>query len=93
MLQADNIGVAEVEVVRGAAVGIEVALVKFESDFVGILVALGTIIDRRDESLDLRKSVLHRGADVGREGGDAALAWKVIAEEGDLGYFGDRVGQ
>ena len=87
VLNADDVHVADVEEVRRALVGGEILLFYFKTHDAGILVPLLDIIDRHRKALALGVLRRHRGEQVGREGGDAALARQIVAEKGDLANF------
>ena len=74
VLNADDVHVADVDEVRRALVGREILLFYFETHDAGILVPLLDVIDRHRKALALGVLRRHRGEQVGREGGDAALA-------------------
>ena len=88
VLEADDVGVGEVEVIGRPEIGIELLLLDLEPDLRGIVVALGEIVDRNHEAIGAGKLGGDRGADIVREGGDAALARQIIADEGDLADVG-----
>ncbi len=91
VLEADDVGVAEVQVVGRAPVGIEIVFAELEPHFVGIFVAFGQIVDGSDKTFDVGILLGHGVAQIAGERGDAALARKIIAEEGDLFNFSDLV--
>ena len=84
VLYRDQVHVADVDEVCRTQVGREVLLFYFETDDAGILVAFLDIIYWYREALGLRVPRRHSGKQVGREGGDAALARQVVADERDL---------
>ncbi len=88
MLEADDIGVAEIDVIGRAAVGIEITFAEFETNFRRVVVALRQIIDRGDKALGLGILLGHGIAEIVGKRGDAALAGKIVAEEGDFFDFG-----
>ena len=88
VLEADDVGVREVQEVGRPEVAVQVLLVDLEPDLRRIVVPLGAIVDRHDEALGLREPAGHRGAHVEGERGDPALAGQVVTDEGDLADFG-----
>ena len=88
VLQADDVDVADVEEVRRALVGGQVLFLDLEANFRRIFVAALEVVDRHRKALGLGLLGRHRRQQVGGEGGDAAFARQVIAEEGDLPDFG-----
>ena len=84
VLQADDVGMADVEEIRRPQIGGQVLLLDFEAHFRRILVAALEVVDRHRKALGPGLVGRHRRPQVGGEGGDAAFARQVIAEEGDL---------
>jgi hypothetical protein len=81
VLDQDYLDVVDVEEVGGPAIGIEFLLVDLKSYPRRIVVAFGAIIDRAHDTLALGK--LHRDSitDIGGEGGNAALARKMVSDK------------
>ncbi len=88
MLKTDHVGVAEIQVIGRAAIGVEIVFVKLESHLARVFVALKQIVDRCDEAFRLRVLLRNGLAQVVRKGRDPAFAREVIAQEGDLFDFG-----
>ena len=84
VLQRDDVDVAEVEKVGRAAIGIEVLLLELELHFPRVVVAFGDVVDRHDAAVDRRVLGGDRAEQVGGEGGDAALARQVVADEAEF---------
>jgi hypothetical protein len=82
VLDAQNIRVAEVEKVGGAAVSQQVLFGYFKPDFGRIVVALRPVVYCNDRTLE--RGILGRNSTVkvGGKGGDPALARHVIAKKG-----------
>ena len=74
VLQADDVHVADVEEVRGTQIGRQVLLLNLEANHFRVLVATRNIVDRHGQALALRMRACDSGKQVGREGGNAALA-------------------
>ena len=89
VLEADDVGVAEVEKVGRAAIRVEVLLCELETHLRRVLVALGHVVDRDDAAVDRRILSRDSAAQIGGEGGDAALARQVVADETDFANVGD----
>ena len=83
MLQADVIHVADIEKVRGAQIGRQVLLLNFEANHLRVLVAARYVVHRHGQALALRMRACDGGKQVGRESGNAALAWQVAADKSD----------
>ena len=83
VLQAHEIDVVDVQEVGGAAIGVDVLLRQFEADAGRIVVARLGVVDGQGDARRLDALDGDGLAQVGREGGDAALARQVIADEGD----------
>ena len=88
VLQADDVHVADIEEVGRAQIGRQVLLLDLESNYLRILIAALDVIHRHAETLALRMRGCDGGKQVGREGGNAALARQVVADKGDLADFG-----
>ena len=88
VLEADDVGVGEVQEVGRPAVALQVLLVDLEPDLRRVVVPLGAVVDRDDEALGVREPAGHRGVHVVGEGGDPALPGQVVADEGDLADLG-----
>ena len=87
MLQTDDVGVGEVQVVRRAQVTVKLLLLDLEPDFPRVVIPLGEIVHRHHEAVGTRKLGGHRRADVMRERGNPALARQIVADEGDFPDF------
>ena len=87
VLEADDVGVGEVQEVGRAEVAVELLLLDLEPDFRRVVVPLGEIVDRHHEAVRTRKLGGHRRAHVVRERGDPALPRQVVADEGDFANF------
>ena len=87
VLQTDDVHVADVEEVRGAQIGRQVLLLNLEVNYFRILVAAFDVVHGHRETLALGMRGLDRREQVGCEGGDAALARQVVADESDLANF------
>jgi hypothetical protein len=83
VLQAHEINIIDVEKVRGPHVRIDVPLGQLEAHAGGVGVAVFVVIDREGQARRARKFGGDGLAQVGREGGDATLAGKIVANEGD----------
>jgi hypothetical protein len=81
MLHANHVHVRDVQEIRRAQVGWQVLLRNLEAHFRRVIVAARKVIDRDDQALHRRKFRRHRAAQIGRERGDAAFPWQIIAEE------------
>ncbi len=88
MLQADDVYVADVEEVRGTQVGRQVLLFNLEANDFGVFVTVFDVVDRDRKTPALRIPICDGGKQVGRERGDPAFARQVVADKGDLSYFG-----
>ncbi len=84
VLQADHVGVAEIQVVGGAPIGIEIVLAELKAHFRRVGVTLGKIVDRGDEAFRGGILLRHGLAQVVGEGRDAAFAREIVAKKGDL---------
>src|SRR5271155_1819599 len=83
MLQADQIVAVEVKKVGGAFIRGAILLVKFESDYFGILIAGVWIVhwDRKQSASAIFSSDC--GAQVRGKSSDPALPGQVVADEGE----------
>ena len=88
VLERYHVGVAEVQVIGGPAIGFEIILAELESYFTWIIVAFGQIIDWHHKTLGRRKLLRDRPAQVVSERGNSTFARQIIAQEGDLFDFG-----
>jgi hypothetical protein len=88
VLEADHVGVGEVQKVGRPAVALQVRRVDLEPDLRRVVVPLGAVVDRDDEALGVREPAGHRRIHVAGEGGDPALPGQVVADEGDLADLG-----
>jgi len=79
---------ADVDEVRRTLLGRNILLGDFEMDCAGILVAFFDVVDRHRKTLASGVFRGHRSQQVGCEGGNAALARQVVAEERDLSNLG-----
>ena len=85
MLQANDIDAADIEKVRSPQVGREIFLVDLEAYEAGrIFVAFFNVIDRYTKAMCLGIRRGDGGENVSGECGNAALARKMIADEGDF---------
>ena len=84
VLEADDVGVGEIEEIGRPQVRVELLFLDLEPDFRRVVVTLGNVVDRHDEAI--RAGILggDRRAEVVGEGRDAALSRQVIADERDL---------
>ena len=84
VLEADDIGVGEIEEIGRPQVGVDLLLLDFEPNFRRVVVPLRNVVDRHDETI--RPGVLggDRRAEVVGESRDAASSRQVIADECDL---------
>ena len=84
VLKADDIRVSEIEEIGRTQVGVDLLLLDFEPNFRRVVVTLGNVVDRHDETI--RTGILggNRRAEVVGEGRYAASSRQVIADECDL---------
>jgi hypothetical protein len=87
VLQADDVHVADVEEIRSAQIGRQVLLLDFETNHLRVLVAILNVIHRDGEALALGMRACDSGKQIGREGGNAALARQVVADKSNLADF------
>ena len=83
VLQADEIDLVDVQEIRGLEVGRQIAFVKLEADPRRILVTLLAVVHRDSKTACLRELAGEGLAQIGSEGGDAALSRHVVADYGD----------
>ena len=88
VLEGDDVGVREVQEVGRPEVAVQVRFGDLEPDLRRVVVPFEAIVDRHDGALGLRKPSGYRGEHVVGEGGDPALARKIVADEGDLAGLG-----
>ena len=88
VLNAKRVDVGEVEKVGRADVGRHIGLGDLEADIVRIVVFPGPVGNGDDRTTPTRVGLGHGIAQVAREGGDATLARRVVAEEGDFAHGG-----
>src|SRR5262249_14453413 len=84
VLEADDVGVREVQEVGGAAVAFQVLLFGLEPGLRRVVVPFGAVVDGDDEALGVREAARHRRVHVVGEGGDPALPGQVVPDEGNL---------
>ena len=84
VLEADDIGVGEIEKIGRAQVRVDLLLFDFEPHLRRIVVARRDVVDRNDEAV--RPGILgrDRGAKVVGERRDAALPRQIVADECDF---------
>ncbi len=87
VLEADDVGVAEVEEVGGAEIRIELLLLDLEPDLRRVVVPFREVVDRDHEAVGAGELGGRGGAEVVRESGDPALAREIVADERDLPDF------
>ena len=61
VLEADDVGVREVQEVGRPEVALQVLLVDLEPDLRRVVVPFGAVVDRHDEALGVREAAGHRG--------------------------------
>jgi hypothetical protein len=81
VLEADDVHVAGVEEVGGAAVGFQILLLNLEAHDLGIPIAPLDVIDRDGEAPAAGLVRRHRPKQVGCKSGNSALARQVVAEK------------
>ena len=84
VLQADDVGPADVEEIRCPQIGGQVLFLDFEANLRRILVAALKVVDRHRKALGSGGGGSHRRQEVGSEGSDAAFARQAVAQEGDF---------
>ena len=84
VLQADDVGPADVEEIRCAQIGRQVLFLDFEANFRRLLIAAREDIDWHRKAIGPGLGGGHRRPEVGGKGSDAAFARHVIAKESDL---------
>ena len=84
VLEADDVGIGEVEEIGRPQVGVDLLLFDLESHFGGIVVPLRNVVDRHDETVRRRVLGGDRRAQVVRESRDAAPSRQVVADECDF---------
>ena len=84
VLEADDIGIGEIEEIGRSQVGVELLLLDFEADFGRVVVTLRNVVDGHDETIGPGILGGNRRADVVGESRDAASSRQVIADECDL---------
>ncbi len=65
-----------------ASVGINFLLLNLKPDLVWVVVAFGSIVDRAHQTPAEREFRCHSLTKIGGKCGDAALPWKMTAQEG-----------
>jgi hypothetical protein len=88
VLHRHDLDVVNIEEFSRTPVRVDLLFVDFKTHALRVIVALGPIVDRTDNTLGVGKLGRHRLADVGGKRGNAAAARQVIADEGDV--FGIR---
>src|SRR5438093_10268197 len=83
MLYADEIDRVHVQAVRRTSIRREVALGELETNPVGVRVTSSGVVHREHEAIEIEELRGKGLAQMGREGGDPALAGQVIAEHRD----------
>ena len=86
VLHAEGVHVREVEEVGRADIGGDVGLGNFEADGVRVGVGAGAVGHGDDGAVPVRVHGNHRITQIAREGGDAALPGRIVAEKGYFGY-------
>ena len=84
MLETNDIHVVDVQEIRRAQVGRQILFRDLKAHLRRIIITVLDIIDRHDRALDRGKFGGDGAAKVGRERGDAAFSWQVIAEKCDF---------
>jgi hypothetical protein len=87
VLKADHIRIAKIQVIRGAAIGIEIILGEFEPDFGRIFITFRQVIDGRDKTFRVWKLLRHRLAQIIGERRYAAFTREIVTDEGDFFDF------
>src|SRR5262249_48364955 len=84
MLETDDVGICEIEEVRGPQVRVDFLLLDLESHLAGIVVPLGNVVDRDHETI--RPGILSgdRSAQIIRKCRYAAFPRQIIAHKRDL---------
>ncbi len=86
MLHANHVHVRDVQEIRRAQIRRQVLLRNLKAHFRRVIVAARKVIDRYDKALNRWMLRRHRAAQIGRERGDAAFPWQIIAEERNFAY-------
>src|SRR5690349_8960847 len=84
VLQDDQVYAVEVDEVRRAPVGLDIALLQLEAHHRRVGVALFSIVDRDGEDARLRRFRCERLTKVGRKRRNATLPRKIVADDRDL---------
>ncbi len=84
VLEADDVGIGEIEEVGRSQVRVDLLLLDLEPHLRRVVVTLGQIVDRDDETIGPRILGGDRRTQIIREGRDAAFSWQIIADERDL---------
>lgn len=86
VLHAEDVGRAQVQEARGAPVGGVLVLGQLEADARGVGVVPPDVVHRDHEHVAGGQLQREGLAQVGREGGDAALPGRMVAEQRDLAH-------
>ena len=81
VLHAEHVGVVEVQEIRRAPVGVDLAVVQLETHRGRIIVTAGPVVHRQSEALHVGKHGGDGVQKVSGEGRDATLARHVVAEK------------
>jgi hypothetical protein len=84
VLEDDKINSVDVQEVGGARIGFEVALGDLKTDARWVGIALLGVVDGNSKDVGFWGGSGEGFAEVGGEGGDAALSRQVVADDGDL---------
>src|SRR5690606_14979814 len=84
VLHAGHLGIAEVDEIRGATVGVDVLFRDLEPYFGRIIIAGRIVVHGNDQAFRIRKLAGDRVTDVMRERGNATFAGEVVANQGEL---------
>ena len=90
VLQADEVVAVEVEELGSALVGGQVVLGELQTDPLGVFIAGVGVVDGDGEETAVAELGRDGRAEIGGEGGDAALAGQVVAHERDTSGQGQR---
>jgi hypothetical protein len=83
MLQANQVNIAEIQEIRGLAIGSQFILRKFEANSGRIAVTFRSIVDRQREKLGGAVFGVNGVAQIGCEGSDATAPGQVVADNCD----------
>jgi len=84
VLHAERVDVGEIEEIGRAHVGRHVGLGDLEADVVRVFVFAGPVGDGNDRAAPSGVGLGHRVAQIAGEGGDTALARRIVAEKSHL---------